>query len=29
MAGLDKGGSSAAAAAEDYPVPGTDTGGGS
>jgi len=29
MAGLDKGGSAAAAAAEDYPVPGTDTGGGS
>ena len=29
MAGLDKGGSGAAAAAEDYPVPGTDTGGGS
>src|SRR5271154_2402367 len=28
MAGLDQGGSSAAAAAEDYPVPGTDTGGG-
>jgi len=29
MAGLDKGGSGAAAAAEDYPVPGSDTGGGS
>ena len=29
MAGLDQGGSAAAAAAEDYPVPGTDTGGGS
>ena len=29
MAGLDKGGSGAAATAEDYPVPGTDTGGGS
>ena len=28
MAGLDQGGSPIVAAAEDYPVPGTDTGGG-